>query len=618
MFAGVAAMLIMVPVNGLIAGIMKTLQKRQMKNKDARTRLMTEILNNMKSIKLYGWGAAFKKQLDHVRNDQELATLKKIGVTQAFSSFTWSSTPFLVSCSTFTVYVLATKQPLTTEIVFPALTLFNMLSFPMAMLPMVISAVVEASVAVGRIASFFQAEELQADAIKRKEPVSKPGDESLSIVNGIFTWNKNEPSKHALRNINFSAKKGELDCVVGRVGSGKSSLLQAMMGELWKTSGEVVVRGSIAYVAQQAWIMNASVRENIIFGHRYDPDFYHKTLRACALLQDFDAMPDGDETQVGEKGISLSGGQKARLTLARAVYARADIYLLDDPLSAVDSHVGRHIIDNVIGPRGLLAGKTRIMATNSIPVLQEANHIHLLVSGEFAESGSYSEVMAKKGAIYAIVRTLKDIREDDNSDEFTILGTGSSPSRTASDDDEVSDLLKVNKPRQMSLRRASAASFGKNDRKRLLDVENTPKRTAQAKEFSEKGKVKWSVYGEYAKASNLFSVAIYIFLLLSAQTAQVGGNVWLKKWSEANSENGDNPEVGKYIGIYFAFGIGAAALVVVQTLILWIFCAIEAARILHDRMAVAVFRSPMQWFDTTPAGRILNRLHSYKIPYTTH
>lgn len=322
MLAGLGAMLLMIPVNGLIARIMKNLQKKQMKNKDARIRLITEILNNIKSIKLYAWSQAFMNKLNIVRNDQELKTLRKIGASQALANFTWSTTPFLVSCSTFAVFVLITDQPLSTEIVFPALTLFNLLGFPLAMLPMVITSIIEASVAVGRLTSFFAAEELQPDAVLRRDAAQNVGDEAVRVRDATFTWDRNESIK-CLEDINFTARKGELTCVVGRVGSGKSSFLEAILGDLWKIYGEVTVYGATAYVAQQPWVMNASVRENIIFGHRWDPTFYEATIKACALVEDMRSLPDGDQTEVGERGISLSGGQKARLTLARAVYARA-------------------------------------------------------------------------------------------------------------------------------------------------------------------------------------------------------------------------------------------------------------------------------------------------------
>ena len=322
MLAGIAIMILMIPINGFIARFMKNLQKKQMKNKDARTRLIAEILNNMKSIKLHAWAQAFMSKLNFVRNEQELKTLRKIGASQALANFTWSTTPFLVSCLTFAVFVLVAKAPLTTEIVFPALTLFNLLGFPLAMLPMVITSIIEASVAVGRLTSFFAAEELQPDAVIRYGPAQKNGDETVRLRDATFAWDRNE-AVNCLEDIDFAARKGELSCVVGRVGSGKSSLLEAILGDIWKLRGEVTVRGAIAYAPQQPWIMNASVRENIIFGHRWDPGFYDKTLSACALVEDLKSLPDGDETEVGERGISLSGGQKTRLALARAVYARA-------------------------------------------------------------------------------------------------------------------------------------------------------------------------------------------------------------------------------------------------------------------------------------------------------
>lgn len=639
MLAGVGAMIFMVPINGLIARIMKDLQKKQMKNKDARTRLVTEILNNMKSIKLFAWSTAFMNKLNFIRNDQELKTLRKIGASQAFANFTWSTTPFLVSCSTFAVFVLTRDEPLTTEIVFPALTLFNLLGFPLAILPMVITSIIEATVAVGRLTSFFTAEELQSDAVQTREPAATMGDESVRVCDATFTWDRNE-SRNCLEDITFTGHKGELSCVVGRVGSGKSSFLQAILGDVWKIHGEVVVHGAIAYVAQSPWVMNASVKENIVFGHRWDPRFYERTLQACALTEDLKTLPDGDQTEVGERGISLSGGQKARLTLARAVYARADVYLLDDVLSAVDQHVGRHLIDNVLGSRGLLAGKTRILATNSIPVLFESDFVTLIRDGRVLEKGTYGQLIAMKGEVSNLIKTanneeaketpspsVDDSSKDSTSasgseDSRTVFGTGTGNSLEDPSDEkdeaqeEITQLAPI-RPiggpgRRMSsntLRRASTASF-KGLRGKVTDEEGEGIKSKQSKEFSEQGKVKWNVYLEYAKNSNLIAVGIYLTMLIAAQTAQIGGSLWLKEWAEVNQRYGGNPQVGKYIGIYFAFGIGGAALVVVQTLILWIFCSIEASRKLHESMAYAIFRSPMSFFETTPSGRILNRFSS--------
>lgn len=627
MFAGVGVMILMIPLNGAIARMMKKLQIIQMKNKDSRTRLMTEILNNIKSIKLYAWNTAFMNKLSHIRNDLELNTLRKIGATQSIANFTWQSTPFLVSCSTFTVFVLTSDRPLTTEIVFPALTLFNLLAFPLSVLPMVITSIIESSVAVKRLTEYFTSDELQTDAVLFQDPVAHPGDESVRVRDASFTWNRYS-GETVLDNIDLSARKGELSCIVGRVGSGKSSLLQALLGDLWRNQGEVVVRGRIAYVAQAPWVMNASVRENIVFGHRWDPSFYDLTVEACALLDDFNNLPDGDQTEVGERGISLSGGQKTRLTLARAVYARADIYLLDDVLSAVDQHVGRHIINRVLGRTGILSSKTRILATNAITVLKEADFIGLLRDKTIIEKGTYEQLLAMKGEVANLVRTTMvesddeasrsdsedDLVSPDRSDSTTVIENGD----VASDDEELEQATSLvpiksggDARRRFShatLRRASTVSW-EGPRRKLGDEENVLK-SKQTQETSQQGKVKWSVYGEYAKESNIVAVTFYLLALLAAQTAQVLGNYWLKDWTEHNEKYGGNDAVGKFIGVYLALGLGSSVLVIFQNLILWIFCSIEASRKLHERMAFAIFRSPMSFFETTPSGRILNRFSS--------
>lgn len=546
--AGIGVMILMIPVNGLIARFLKRYQKVQMKNKDARTRLTTEILNNMKAIKLYAWGSAFMNKLSYIRNDQELVTLRKIGAVQALATFTWSTTPFLVSCSTFAVFVLTQDKPLSTDIVFPGLTLFNLITFPLAVLPMLITSIIEATVAIGRLTDYLTAEELQDDAVKREAPVTENGEETIRIRDATFTWQREE-GKNNLHNINFTAHKGDLTCIVGRVGAGKSSMLAAMLGDMYKMTGEVVVRGTTAYVAQSPWIMNASVKENIIFGHRLDPQFYEATVKACALVDDFKSLPDGDQTEVGERGISLSGGQKARVTLARAVYTRADVYLFDDVLSAVDQHVGRHIINSVLGPNGLLAGKTRVLATNSIPVLMEASYVNLLRDGRIIEKGTYAQLIAMKGEIANLVRTANnetesrdaEEREIDDlspSSEVTVYGTGDSSEVEEIDQiepeeaEEGQDMLapiRTTAPRtaerkqsNLTLRRASTVSF-RGPRGKVTDEEAEGNlKSKQTKEFSEQGKVKWKVYAEYAKTSHLGAVAIYLMLLLAAQTAQIG------------------------------------------------------------------------------------------------
>lgn len=202
---------------------------------------------------------------------------------------------------------------------------------------------------------------------------------------------------------------------MGSVGSGKSSLVSAFLGEMEKTSGRVNTYGSIAYVAQQAWIQNATLKDNILFGKPFDKRNYERIIEACALKPDFEMLPAGDQTEIGEKGINLSGGQKQRVSLARAVYADSDIYFLDDPLSAVDSHVGKHIFEKVIGPQGLLKNKTRVLVTHGITYLPQVDGIVVLKNGEVSEMGTYKELLDKKGAFAEfLVQHITEADEDED------------------------------------------------------------------------------------------------------------------------------------------------------------------------------------------------------------
>ncbi|KAK6033737.1 ABC transporter, ATP-binding protein [Ostertagia ostertagi] len=241
------------------------------------------------------------------------------------------------------------------------------------------------------------------------------------ISEGTFAWDQCEPTA-TLENINFSARKGQLIAVVGRVGHGKSSLLQALLGEMDKLRGYVGVSGRVAYVPQQPWMQNQTIRQNIIFGKRqisdefgksianpfksldfsYDEYFYNRVLDACALYPDLQMLPHGDMTEIGEKGINLSGGQKARISLARAVYQNYDVYLLDDPMSAVDSHVGAQIFSSVIGPEGMLRNKTRILVTNELAVLNHSDVIFVMKDGKIEHEGSYKDLM-QAGALQPLL-----------------------------------------------------------------------------------------------------------------------------------------------------------------------------------------------------------------------
>ncbi|EEB89670.1 hypothetical protein MPER_12209, partial [Moniliophthora perniciosa FA553] len=225
-----------------------------------------------------------------------------------------------------------------------------------------------------------------------EKPLLRRGDEVLAIENGEFTWSKN--SAHSTsEDINLTVRKGQLAGVLGRVGCGKTTLLSAILGDMTKREGQVSIYGSISYAPQNPWILSATVRQNILFFHEYDETFYDMVVEACALGPDLALLPNGDATEVGEKGITLSGGQRARIALARAVYARADLVLLDDCLAAVDSHVARHIFDRVIGPNGILSTKARILVTNGISFLPQFDQLLFIRRGIVLEQGSFGRIL---------------------------------------------------------------------------------------------------------------------------------------------------------------------------------------------------------------------------------
>ncbi|GIZ02574.1 multidrug resistance-associated protein 1, partial [Caerostris extrusa] len=381
---GLAVMILVIPLNGVISLFIRRFQMRLMKDKDQRTKLMNEIINGIKVLKLYAWENSFIKEVMNIRY-MEVASLKAQAYLNGCVTFIFTSAPFLVSLASFATFVLIdSNNVLDANKAFVSLSLFNILRVPTALLPMIIAYTAMFVVSLNRINKYLQGDEIDPDIIKHDPSEKDP----IVIENGTFSWTKEDAP--ALSNLNFRVPEGSLVAVVGQVGSGKSSLLAALLGDMIKWCGKVNVKGSIAYVPQQAWIQNATLRKNVLFTKSYDERKYNCILEACALAQDLEILPGGDMTEIGEKGINLSGGQKQRVSLARAVYNDADVYYLDDPLSAVDAHVGKHIFEHVIGPQGVLAKR--------ISVLPDVDTIIVLQNGKVTEMGSYKELLAKKGA----------------------------------------------------------------------------------------------------------------------------------------------------------------------------------------------------------------------------
>ncbi|EAA12849.5 AGAP008437-PA, partial [Anopheles gambiae str. PEST] len=672
-FAGLGVMVIMIPITGFIATRMRDLQVEQMKIKDERVKKMNEILGGIKVLKLYAWEPSFQDTVVTVRNE-ELDVLKSAAYYGAGTYFVWTMAPFLVTLASFAVYVMIDEENvLDPQTAFVALALFNILRFPLAMFPMMITFAMQAWVSIKRIDKFMNSEELDPNnnnvldpqtafvslalfnimrfplgmfpmvvtfsmqawvSIKRIDKflnsaeldpnnvTHNKSDEALTIKDGTFSWGDETPT---LKNINLSLRKGQLSAIVGTVGTGKSSLISALLGEMEKISGHVNTDGSIAYVPQQAWIQNATLRDNILFGKAFDQRKYDNVIECCALRPDLEMLPGGDSTEIGEKGINLSGGQKQRVALARAVYADAEVYLFDDPLSAVDAHVGKHIFEKVIGPSGMLVGKSRLLVTHGISFLPFVENILVLKDGEISESGTYQELIDQKGAFAEFLS--QHIQELDDEDEskyvpqaFFVLMRVDSLSEISLIQETLNDGV-VNNVIQRALSVRSNRSNGSDGSTRKKPISRqVSKQSVHSKtvttvpgranligvEESATGAVTWLVYKKYIQSIGFkFGFGSVLFTAIN-QGSGIFSNLWLTDWSEDPDAATDPSVRDKYLGVYGALGGAQSIALFVAALLISLGC-LKAAKESHNKLLESCLRMPMSFFDTTPLGRIINR-----------
>ncbi|KAM6118909.1 ATP-binding cassette sub-family C member 3 isoform 2-T2 [Phoenicopterus ruber ruber] len=524
-----------------------------------------------------------------------------------------------VALTTFAVYVsVDEKNILDAEKAFVSLSLFNILKFPLNMLPQVISNIAQTSVSLKRIQQFLSHDELDPNCVETK--VIAPGN-AISVTNATFSWGKE--LKPSLKDVNLLVPSGALVAVVGHVGCGKSSLVSALLGEMEKLEGEVAVKGSVAYVPQQAWIQNATLKDNILFGQAPNEQKYQNVLEACALKTDLDVLPGGDQTEIGEKGINLSGGQRQRVSLARAVYSNSDIYLLDDPLSAVDSHVAKHIFDKVIGPDGVLKGKTRILVTHGISFLPQVDHIVVLVDGKISEMGSYQDLLKQNKAFAEFLRNYaldEDIEEDEPTmleEEEVLLAEDTLSIHTdLADNEPVTNEVRKQFLRQLSVISSEGGECpNKMSTKRRvcekkpaeppLPRKNPNEKLIQA-ETTETGTVKLSVFWQYVKAVGPVISLVICFLYCCQNAAAIGANVWLSDWTNEPVINGTQHNTAMRIGVYAALGLLQGLIVLICSFTLAM-GGINAARTLHTALLENKFHTPQSFYDTTPTGRIINR-----------
>eukprot|EP00644_Phytophthora_capsici_P002763 jgi/Phyca11/10801/fgenesh1_pm.PHYCAscaffold_55_\ len=568
-FAGVAVILLIIPLMTVISKAMRKLQQRLMQVKDERIKICVEVLSGIKVVKLKAWENSFGQRVMKFR-DEELARLRTYVFARSGSNTIFSFVPSLVTVVSFSAYVLL-GHTLDVGTALTSLALFNILRFPLFMLPQVLNNVVEASVSFDRLRSYFLAEE------RVKVGEGDLTDVGISVQGADFKWDAAPPSEDkktgdkkeeeealvtpvaegpTLRHIDFSAKKGELHAIVGHVGSGKSTLLSGFLGDARCSAGSVAYRGKVAYVSQQPFIQNATVRDNITFGLPFNAEKYEEALR----------------------GINLSGGQRTRVAIARAVYQDADIYLLDDILSAVDSHVGADIFNECI--KKTLKSKLVVLVTHSLSFVSQCDQITVIADGRIAEHGSYKTLMAKKNLLAQMVSNY--VESENEEDEVNETSAESLEDCADASDEEDLAITGRRKSSESRMHRRSRLSMRSDDSQAGIEEEGQ----LMVEEDRSVGDVSWSVYRVWINAFGGMCAAFMVVLgFFAAQGLTLLATVWISYWSEEASKYPDS-----------------------QMYYVYVYMLINLARLLFNNLLNRILRAPTSFFGTTPLGRIVNRM----------
>ncbi|KAH9747875.1 ABC transporter C family member 2 [Citrus sinensis] len=541
---------------------------------DKRIGLMNEILAAMDAVKCYAWENSFQSKVQNVRND-ELSWFRKAQFLAACNSFILNSIPVLVTVVSFGMFTLLGGD-LTPARAFTSLSLFAVLRFPLFMLPNMITQVVNANVSLKRMEEFLLAEE----KILLPNPPLTSGLPAISIRNGYFSWDS-KAERPTLLNINLDIPVGSLVAIVGGTGEGKTSLISAMLGELPPVSdASAVIRGTVAYVPQVSWIFNATVRDNILFGSAFEPARYEKAIDVTSLQHDLDLLPGGDVTEIGERGVNISGGQKQRVSMARAVYSNSDVFIFDDPLSALDAHVGRQVFDRCI--RGELSGKTRVLVTNQLHFLSQVDRIILVHEGMVKEEGTFEDLSNNGELFQKLMENAGKMEEyvEEKEDGETVDNKTSKPAANGVDNDlpkEASDTRKTKEGKSVLIKQ----------------------------EERETGVVSFKVLSRYKDAlGGLWVVLILLLCYFLTETLRVSSSTWLSYWTDQSSLKTHGPLF--YNTIYSLLSFGQVLVTLANSYWL-IISSLYAAKRLHDAMLHSILRAPMVFFHTNPLGRIINR-----------
>ncbi|XP_065862551.1 ABC transporter C family member 3-like [Euphorbia lathyris] len=575
--AFLATVLVML-LNYPLGRLQETFQEKMMEWKDKRMKTMSEILSNMRILKLQGWEMKFFSRVVELRKMEE-KWLKTYLYASAMTNFFYWVAPTFVSVITFGACYLMGIQ-LESGKILSALATFRILQAPIYNLPDTISMLVQTKVSLDRIASFLCLEELQSDVVERLPRFSS--DTAVDIANGNFSWDLYSATP-TLKDINLRVFHGTRVAICGTVGSGKSSLLSCILGEMSKISGSVRLCGTKAYISQSPWIQSGTVEENILFGKKMNRERYERILEACSLKKDLEILSFGDQTIIGERGINLSGGQKQRIQITRALYQDSDIYLFDDPFSAVDAHTGSHIFKEVL--LNLLNSKTVIYITHQVEFLPAADVIVVMKDGRITQAGKYDDILTSGSDFLELVRAHEEaLLPLDSKQAGTLSENGSTSEYYAGQEQENKDLPN-----------------GKSDE---IDV---PKRQIIQEEEREKGGVGFSVYWKYfTTAYGGTFVPLILLAEILNQILQIGSNYWMAWATPVSKDVKPITSESTLILVYVAFSIGSSLCLLVRITLL-VTAGYKTATLLFNKMHLCIFRAPMSFFDATPSGRILNR-----------
>ncbi|XP_044435180.1 ABC transporter C family member 10 isoform X2 [Triticum aestivum] len=567
MVSSLVVIILTVLCNVPLARLQHKCKTKLMEAQDVRLKAMSESLVHMKILKLYAWEVHFKKVIEGLRK-VEYKLLSAFQLMRAYTTFMFWSSPVLVSAATFlTCYLL--KIPLDASNVFTFVATLHLVQDPIRLVPEVIAVVIQAKVAFTRISKFLDAPELNGQ-VRKKYFVGIDYPIEMNLCS--FSWDENT-SKPTLKNINLIVKGGEKIAICGEVGSGKSTLLAAVLREVPKTEGMIQVCGKIAYISQNAWIQSGTVRDNILFGSSMDEERYHNTLMRCSLVKDLEMLPYGDCTQIGERGVNLSGGHKQRVQLARALYQNADIYLLDDPFSAVDAHTATSLFNEYV--MSALSEKTVLLVTHQVDFLPIFDSILFMSHGEVIRSAPYQDLLADCEEFKDLVSAHKDT-----------IG--------------VSDVSN-----NITTRRSKEVSVKETDGIHAESVKPSPADQLIKKEERETGDAGVKPYMLYLRQNKGL---LYFSLSMISHTFFVAGQILQNWWMAANVQN---PHVSalKLISMYIIIGV-CTMFFLLSRYLLVVVLGIQTSRSLFSQLLNSLFHAPMSFFDSTPLGRVLSRVSS--------